>query len=231
MVRPVAMSCVLATSIALGGCSAVTDGLATASSGASTSPAFRHGGSTDTLPGGSEPQTEATRPAGGSMTPHDTGWPFSTGATRPSAGVTPSDQLSPTNGATARAEVPETPPVTSSTLPGIPQPPRTNAPLVERPLPAAVSARGRLVGGYPVRVLRPSPGSFVLTSGVSPSSGRLQVSLTATSLADPAKVLLFYSIRLARLGFSSTPASAVGGSVARAFSTRRIVRAPDGHAR
>ena len=63
-----------------------------------------------------------------------------------------------------------------------------------------------------------APRSQVSTNSVSPSGGRLQVSLVATRDRGPDAVLGFYRARLTGLGFSERPAHAVGGSAAVAFA-------------
>lgn len=91
------------------------------------------------------------------------------------------------------------------------------APLLGAGLPRGGSGRATLVSGFPTRVVPLAPGSRVSTNSVSPSGGRLQVSLVATRDRGPEAVLGFYRARLGGLGFSEKPTHAVGGSAAVAF--------------
>jgi hypothetical protein len=105
---------------------------------------------------------------------------------------------------------------TSGTLPGVR--PTRRGPLVSDPLPRAASAQGTLVAGYPRRVVPKVPGSTIRSSSVSPSTGRLQVALDARVKASTPDVLRFYAVRLARFGFTSAAAPAVGGSQASSYT-------------
>jgi len=88
---------------------------------------------------------------------------------------------------------------------------------VHTPLPKAAAASGRLVKGYP-KALRPVSGTTVVTSSVSPSGKRLQISLEGTTKASADAVLTAYRTRLVARGFRERPAPAVGGSTAVAFT-------------
>lgn len=103
-----------------------------------------------------------------------------------------------------------------SGLPGL-EPPDLS-PLVRMPLPAADSARGRLVKGYPRRAVPLAPESTITTSSVSPNERRLQVALTAETTRHPGQILRFYRTHLAKLGFIEQPSTAVGGSEGAAFT-------------
>lgn len=102
-----------------------------------------------------------------------------------------------------------------SGLPGL-DPPDTG-PLVSLPLPDQASSKGALVTGYPRRAFPVAPRSRIRASSVSPADARLQVALTATTTLKPGRVLLFYRLHLAGLGFQEVPTTAVGGSSAAAF--------------
>lgn len=97
-------------------------------------------------------------------------------------------------------------------------------PLVTTPLPPAASARGRLVGGFP-SVLRPTPGTLVETSSVSPDDDRLQVALVGTTALAPAKVLLSFRTRLGRRGLleQAVPPTAAGSQAAALQRGRSVV--------
>jgi hypothetical protein len=64
-------------------------------------------------------------------------------------------------------------------------PPREPAlPMLSGPLPAAESAQGRLVAGFPVAAAGPAEGDEVIDSSVAPEGTTLQVTLTARSDRD-----------------------------------------------
>lgn len=104
-----------------------------------------------------------------------------------------------------------------SGLPGL-EPPDLS-PLVSRPLPAAASARDRLVKGYPRTAIPLAPTSTVTTSSVSPSDGRrLRVALTADTDRSPGQILLFYRLHFAKLGFVENAVSTMGDATGAAFT-------------
>lgn len=101
--------------------------------------------------------------------------------------------------------------------------PASTAPLVSAPLPRPASARGRLVTGFPA-VLRPTRGTAVESSSVSPSGDRLQAGLTGSSSRSPDAVLLGYRTRWTRRGLLEQAAPvAAPGSWAAAFRRGRSV--------
>ena len=153
-------------------------------------------------------------PTGG---PHASPRPSRTRTTPPPPVDTGSPPPTSTTGTTDPADEVLPPTSSSSTMPGLLPPIDTTAPLVTRPLPPTAATQGRLVKGYPVAALPLLNGSRALTSSVSRSPGRLQVTLTATTKAGPARVATFYSALLGRLGFGEKAAPAVGGSTAQAF--------------
>lgn len=118
-------------------------------------------------------------------------WPSSDpGAAAPNAQPTvsteaPSDAATPGPAASATpvdgSEV--LPPTSDEPLNRIP--PREPAPpTLSGPLPAADSAQGRLVAGFPVAVIGPAAGDEVIDSSVAPEGTTLQVTLTARSARD-----------------------------------------------
>lgn len=108
-------------------------------------------------------------------------------------------------------------PATEYRLPGLGRP---AAPDFDPPAEAG-SARGRLVAGYPARLLPRAPRSAVVSSSVAPSTGRAQVALVARRPAggavSPSRVLLFYRTTLGAAGFREVSTDAVGGARAAAF--------------
>jgi len=114
--------------------------------------------------------------------------------------------------------LPATPGASSSGLPGLSHRHASQAPLLSTPLPRLATGQGRLVDGYPTRVLPQAPHSLVLVSSVSPSGHRLQVSLTARGRVRPMPLERFYRLRLARLGFRAESVPAVAGTTAVGFA-------------
>jgi len=108
-------------------------------------------------------------------------------------------------------------------LPGSGEPdgngPRERRDPVVRGVAAPASADGTLVVGHPRRVLPPAPGTRVLTSSVSPSPGRLQVAFRAEG-SDADRVLAFYRVHLAGLGFREVSGQAASGTKSAFFSWR-----------
>ncbi|QSR32538.1 hypothetical protein CFI00_18985 [Nocardioides sp. S5] len=122
----------------------------------------------------------------------------------------------------AGLEMPEVPEEEVASLSELLEPAST-APLVSAPLPRPASARGRLVVGFPA-VLRPTPGTAVESSSVSPSGHRLQAGLTGSSSRSPDAVLLGYRTRWTRRGLLEQAAPvAAPGSWAAAFRRGRSV--------
>lgn len=122
----------------------------------------------------------------------------------------------------AGLEMPEAPEEEVTSLSELLEPAST-APLVSAPLPRPASARGRLVAGFPA-VLRPTRGTAVESSSVSPSGDRLQAGLTGSSSRSPDAVLLGYRTRWTRRGLLEQAAPvAAPGSWAAAFRRGRSV--------
>ena len=83
-------------------------------------------------------------------------------------------------------------------------PPREPAPpTLTGPLPAADSAQGRLVAGFPVAVIGPAEGDEVIDSSIAPEGTTLQVTLTARSERDAEAIRDHY--RALWLPFGLTP--------------------------
>ncbi|WP_134742382.1 hypothetical protein [Nocardioides sp. 503] len=142
-----------------------------------------------------------------------------------SSGEAPSATASPRSAPTFRGGVriaPERPgPESAYRLPGL----RAAAP-VSLPsrddLPAeAVFARGRLVDGYPARLLPGAPGGSVVTSSLAPSADRVHVALVGLRGRPPQRVLRFYRASMSRAGFREVSVRAASGSSAAAFARGR----------
>ncbi|GGU07157.1 hypothetical protein [Nocardioides albus] len=97
---------------------------------------------------------------------------------------------------------------TESGLPGLAAKPRTKtAALVSEPLPKQAVRKDALVAGYPTALAPPSR-TTVDVSSVSPTTGVLQVALTA-SCRKPCDVLRHYRTRLAQHGFKEVTTTSV----------------------
>ncbi|GAA4710886.1 hypothetical protein [Nocardioides conyzicola] len=113
--------------------------------------------------------------------------------------------------------LPETPAAPSG-LPDVTAPTAAALPTWDGLASGATAARGRLVPGYPAELLPVAPRGSIVTSSLSPSTGRVQVALVARRSQSPAAVLSFYRARLARAGFHEHAIAAVGGASATAFT-------------
>lgn len=94
--------------------------------------------------------------------------------------------------------------------------PQTHS-LVSAPLPRTATRRGTVVAGFPLSVIPVLTGSTVRSSGVSSTSGVLQVSIVARAPRSAGSVLGFYRRALSEHGFSESTVPAVGGSTASEF--------------
>ncbi len=86
------------------------------------------------------------------------------------------------------------------------------------PLPDTSSAVGSIVAGFPTRVIPEAPHSSVATSSVAAEGSRLQAALTAQTTLSVVEVMDFYRTALAGFGLFDTPAPALDGSSALAFT-------------
>jgi hypothetical protein len=99
-----------------------------------------------------------------------------------------------------------------------PHPPSASpSPPAYSPPTTPASARGRLVAGYPARLLPSAPRSAVVSSSVAPSPDRVQVALVARRSSSSTSVLGFYRDLMGAAGFREAQVDAVGGSQAIAF--------------
>lgn len=200
---------------------------ASSSDTAGTTPTGTHHGSSSSASDGTGHRTgHPGKHSGGQSAGPGThaSTPPSTGSTSgPSAGATtrPSNPTGPSHGSTGGVEVmPQSPGATSNGLPGLQHghSHTTTAALISAPLPGPASAAGRLVSGYPARVLPGAPGSRILVSSVAPSGNRLQVSLTARTGMRSLRLQEFYRRHLAGLGLQVGSTPTVGGSTGLVFS-------------
>lgn len=120
------------------------------------------------------------------------------------AGASPTSAPEPATEALPKAA--STP--TDSGLPGLTARPRTRATaLVSDPLPKQAVRRDALVAGFPTALAPPSR-TTVVVSSVSPTTGVLQVALTATC-RRPCDVLRHFRTRLVQHGFTEVETASV----------------------
>ncbi|KQW48846.1 hypothetical protein ASC77_08960 [Nocardioides sp. Root1257] len=179
-------------------------------------------GTTD-APAGSPRSSAESRP--GTTEP-------STAATTDAAGVE-SAPASPSPSSPGRSESKPSP---TTGLPGVShqshQP--TQLPSWDGLSAETATARGRLVDGYPSGLLPTAPRATVLTSSVSPSGDRVQVTLVARRGQAPDALLRFYRGRLSGAGFAEDDPATVGGARAASFhlgANRVVVTVDPGDAR
>lgn len=146
--------------------------------------------------------TEAASPAGAAAGAGD-------GAPAPTGGSTEASAAAPVG-----REV--LPPV-SATPSGLPMP-SPPAPLVSKPLPAAASAQGKIVDGFPAEALRFPEGTVVVSTSVSPAEGTLQVAADAIAGLSQDSVAGHFQQVLGSVGFWSEPVPAAAGERALRFS-------------
>ena len=140
--------------------------------------------------------------------------------TAPSGVHPPGPQASASGGVEV---LPETPGASPSTLPGLAStPPPRSTPLISKPLPREASVTGAFVSGYPRKILPKAPHSSVVSSSVSPSGSRLQVTLTSESRRLAPMIERYYRVHLTSLGFGESPPSTAGPA-----TTLRFHRASD----
>jgi hypothetical protein len=96
----------------------------------------------------------------------------------------------------------------------MPSPP---APLISAPLPAAASAQGKIVDGFPADALRFPEGTVVVSTSVSPAEESLQVAADAISSLSQDSVAGHFQQVLGGLGFWSEPVPAAAGERALRF--------------
>ncbi len=212
----------LAGALLTAGCGSGTDPSSSPTGSSTGSPTESSSGSSTAAPGpGRSPSSSAGRPTRpGRSAPTSSGDQTSgpesstaSGTASPTADASPtgpesedgatgssgSSGSSSSGGSGSEVTDAETEAPAGAGLPGLR--PVPTGPLVSRPFPRTGAARGRLVAGYPTRVLPLVPGSDVVTSGMTSEGSRLQVTLTATTPRSVDRVLLHHRLRLTRLGF------------------------------
>jgi hypothetical protein len=114
--------------------------------------------------------------------------------------------------------LPETPGSSPGGLPGLSPAPDPHIPLVSMPLPRGATAHGRMVRGYPDRIVPAAPRSRIMVTSVASSGTHLQASLTADARLSTSRLELFYRVRLGRLGLREVSTPASPGTIALAFA-------------
>ncbi|WP_231728438.1 hypothetical protein [Arthrobacter sp. EPSL27] len=186
----------------LGGTAVALDQMTAAESSVSGAP-----------PAGNSPHTAGSSP-GDAGTAGVPGAPGSGGEA--SAGSTAAPSRGSADGAASVPVGREVLPPVSATPTGLPAP-TAPAALVSAPLPAAASAQGGIVDGYPTDIL-PFPDATVLVStSVSPAEGTLQVAADAIAPLSQDAVAGHYQQVLGGLGFWSEPVPAADGQRAIRF--------------
>lgn len=173
----------------------------------------------DQMTAGEPAASHTAAPAGSS--PPVTGSSADPGATVAAA---PTDGAggapAPTGGSTAGSGAApvgrEVLPPVSATPTGLPVP-SPPAPLISLPLPAAASAQGKIVDGFPADALRFPEGTVVVSTSVSPAEGTLQVAADAIAGLSQDSVAGHFQQVLGGVGFWSEPLPAAAGERALRF--------------
>lgn len=174
----------------------------------------------DQMTAGEPAATHPVAPAG--SRPPATGSAADPGTTDPAAPTGAVDSAAtPTGGSTdGSAAAPvgrEVLPPVSATPTGLPMP-SPPAALVSVPLPAAASAQGKIVDGFPVDALRFPDGTVVVSTSVAPAEGALQVAADAIAGLSQDSVAGHFQQVLGGVGFWSEPVPAAAGERALRFS-------------
>lgn len=151
--------------------------------------------------------SHSSAPAGGSD--GDEGGQGTNAPATPGSGNTP-----PAAGKRFTTEVE---PAAPAATPALPQSTALPYP-VAAPLPKSASASGKLVAGYPAKVIPQVPGSTVGKSSVASEDSHLQVTLDATSDQKVNDIVAFYRGKLAPYGMYDAAAPAVAGATSVQFA-------------
>lgn len=177
----------------------------------------------DQMTAGEPPASHAVTPAGSSpQASGSTADPGTTDAAAPadgdnSAAPTPTPTGGTTDGSAAAPVGREVLPPVSAAPTGLPMP-SPPAPLISKPLPAAASAQGKIVDGFPADALRFPEGTVVVSTSVSPAEESLQVAADAIAGLSQDSVAGHFQQVLGGLGFWSEPVPAAAGERALRFS-------------
>ena len=163
------------------------------------------------------PPTSSAAPLAGSG-PQTAGASAGPGATE-ARGTGDGTAASPEESAGSPASAPagrEVLPPVSATPSGLPVP-SPPAALISAPLPAAASAQGKVVDGYPADVLPFPDGTVFVSTSVSPADGTLQVAADAIVGLSQDSVTGHFQQVLGSRGFWSEPVPAAEGQRALRF--------------
>lgn len=152
--------------------------------------------------------SHSSGPSGGSSD-GEGGGPGTNGPATPGAGNTP-----PAAGKRFTTEVE---PAAPAATPALPQSTALPYP-VAAPLPKSASASGKLVDGYPAKVIPQVPGSTVGKSSIASEDRHLQVTLDASTDQKVSDIVAFYRSRLAPYGMYDAAAPAVAGATSVQFA-------------
>ena len=167
-----------------------------------------------------EPSASQAAPPAGSSPPGaspgaDPGRADAETSTGPAEATAPPTGGSAAGPATERVHREVLPPV-SATPSGLPMP-SPPAPLISLPLPAAASAQGKIVDGFPADALLFPEGTVVVSTSVSPAEGTLQVAADAIAGLSQDSVAGHFQQVLGGVGFWSEPLPAAPGDRAVRF--------------
>lgn len=129
--------------------------------------------------------------------------PAATPEPTPTRGPLPG--AAPTTGSEVQAPAPDQP--DPGRIPPLPE----TTPLVGAPLPAAGSAEGELVEGFPADVMGPTLDSDVVSSAIAIEGGAMQVTLVARTDASPDGVRAHYREAWAAIGLIAHGATDAAG--------------------
>ncbi|MEV7604876.1 hypothetical protein AB0N65_05505 [Paenarthrobacter sp. NPDC089322] len=169
----------------------------------------RQGSTSAQSPASSSPTSDAS-------TGTATGDAEATASGSPTPGATAGTTPEGSDGATSTAKPLEVLPPVTSTPTGLPAP-SSPAPLITGGLPAAGSARGEVVDGWPGDILTLPQGTTVGSTSISVSGDILQLTADGIVNKSQADVLADFRQSLTGHGFWSEDASAPEGSVAQRF--------------
>ncbi|BCW67480.1 hypothetical protein NicSoilB4_22430 [Arthrobacter sp. NicSoilB4] len=174
----------------------------------------------DQMTAGEPSTSQAVAPAGSSppaaVSTADPGTTDATAAPTGAADSAPSPTGGSTDGSSAAPAGREVLPPVSAAPTGLPAP-SPPASLISMPLPAAASAQGKIVDGFPADALRFPEGTVVGSTSVSPAEESLQVAADGIASLSQDSVAGHFQQVLGGLGFWSEPVPAAAGERALRF--------------
>lgn len=125
----------------------------------------------------------------------------------------PTPSPTPTRAAGSGTEV--LPPTATPTTPHLGVDP---TPLFTEPLPKTASATGKLVAGFPTKVISVPSGTKIVSSSISTQGDRMQLSLVGTSPASVGDVQSYFQGTFSTLGLTAAVTPSAPGTVATTYS-------------